>query len=69
MLLADKVAGPMQPLLVTEATTGAKIGNAMAVPGALVHPSFSVCVTLYIPPTETVMEEVVAPVLHNKDPL
>ena len=43
-------------------------GAATPLPGVLVHP-FTVCVTVYVPAAVTVMEVVVAPVLHNKVPV
>ena len=58
-------------LLVTD-TVGAgtleTIGAATPLPVALVHP-LTVCVTVYVPEAVTVIEVVVAPVFHNKDPV
>jgi hypothetical protein len=60
------------PQLLTTLTAGvataAFTGAAMPLPGALVHP-FTVCVTVYVPAVLTVMDVVVAPVLHNNDPV
>jgi hypothetical protein len=59
------------PQLLTTVTVGVAttelIGEAMALAAALVHP-FTVCVTVYVPPTVTVIEDAVAPLLHNNDP-
>src|SRR4029078_4959676 len=59
------------PQLSTTDTVGADgiaFGVATPLPGRLVHP-FSVCVTLYVPAVVTVIDEVVAPLLHNKEPV
>jgi len=42
--------------------------EAAAVPAGLVHPPDE-AVTLYVPATDVVMEEAVAPVLHDKEPV
>ena len=47
---------------------GIAFGAATPLPDGLVHP-FSVCVTVYVPAVVTVMDEVVAPLLHNKEPV
>ena len=59
------------PQLFTTVTTGADgitFGAAIPVPEGLVQP-FTVCVTEYVPDVVTVMDEVVAPLLHNKEPV
>jgi len=59
------------PQLSTTDTTGADgiaFGVATPLPEGLVQP-FTVCVTEYVPAVVTVMDEVVAPVLHNKEPV
>jgi hypothetical protein len=43
-------------------------GAAAPLPDELVHP-FTVCVTVYVPAIVSVMGEVVAPLLHNKEPV
>ena len=43
-------------------------GAAVPLPDALVHP-LTVWVTVYVPAVVTVTDEVVAPVLHNNDPV
>ena len=48
--------------------TGIALGAATPLPAALVHP-FTVCVTVYAPAVVTVTDEVVAPLLHNKEPV
>ncbi len=66
--LVDKVDVPSQ--LFTTVTTGGggvTFGAAIAEPGRLVHP-FTFCVTVYVPPVETVIEAVVALLLHNNVP-
>ena len=40
----------------------------LPLPDELVHP-FIVCVTVYVPAVVTVIDEVVAPLLHNKEPV
>ena len=57
--------------LSTTLTVGAEgiaFGAAVPPPGELVHP-LTDCVTVYVPPLVTVIEDVVAPVLHNKEPV
>ena len=64
----DKVDVLLQ--LSTTVTTGAAgvvFGAAVPLPAALVHP-FTVVVTVYVPAVPTVIEEVVAPVLHSSVP-
>jgi len=59
------------PQLSTTDTVGAdgiSCGAATPLPEGLVHP-FSVCVTEYVPAVVTVIDEVVAPLLHNKEPV
>src|SRR5262245_41518249 len=47
---------------------GIAFGAATPLPEELVHP-FTVCVTEYVPAVVTVIDEVVAPLLHNKEPV
>ena len=47
---------------------GNGFGAALPLPPALSHP-FTVWVTVYDPAVVTVMDVVVAPVFHNKDPV
>ena len=60
------------PQLSTTDTVGADIfefnGAATPLPEGLVHP-FTICVTEYVPAVVTVINEVVAPLLHNKEPV
>jgi len=59
------------PQLFSTVTTGAdgmSFGAATPLPEELVQP-FTVCVTVYVPAVVTVMDEVVAPLLHNKEPV
>jgi hypothetical protein len=59
------------PQLFTTVTTGADgiaCGAATPLPEGLVQP-FNVCVTVYVPAIVTVIDEVVAPLLHNKEPV
>jgi hypothetical protein len=59
------------PQLFSTVTTGAdgiSLGAATPLPGRLVHP-VTVCVTEYVPAVVTVIDEVVAPLLHNKEPV
>ena len=58
------------PQLSTTDTVGAdgiSCGVATPLPEGLVHP-FTVCVTEYVPAVVTVIDEVVAPLLHNRSP-
>ena len=67
----DAVNSLLPQLLVTF-TTGAGttvlLGSAVPVPGVLVQP-LTVCVTVYCPADATVIDGVVAPVLHNNEPV
>ena len=59
------------PQLSTTVTTGADgvaCGAATPLPEGLVHP-FTVWVTVYVPAVGTVIDEVVASLLHNKEPV
>ena len=58
------------PQLFATVTTGVAVefGAAMPEPAALVHPP-TVVVTVYVPAAVTVIEAVVAPVLHNNVPV
>jgi hypothetical protein len=59
------------PQLLTTDTDGAGgtgFGAAVPLPAVLVHP-FTVCVTVYVSAVLTVMDAVVAPVLHNNEPV
>jgi hypothetical protein len=59
------------PQLLTTATIGTAtvpVGAAVPLPATLVQPLI-VWVTVYVPAADTVMDEVVAPLLHNKDPV
>ena len=47
---------------------GVGFGAAVPDPAGLVHP-FTVWVTVYVPAVVTVIEAVVAPVLHNNEPV
>ena len=49
-------------------TDGIALGADTPLPAALVHP-FTVWVTVYVAAIVTVKDRVVAPVLHNKDPV
>ena len=48
--------------------TGVGFGAVVPLPAGLVQP-FTVCVTVYVPGLLTVIAVVVAPVLHNKEPV
>ena len=66
--VADKFDVPSQLLVtLTVGADGIAIGAAVPVLTGLVHP-FTVVVTLYVPATATVTEDVVAPVLHSNEP-
>ena len=60
------------PQVFTTDTVGAGTfefnGAATPLPEGLVHP-FTVWVTVYVPAVATVIDEVVAPLLHNKEPV
>jgi hypothetical protein len=49
-------------------STTAFNGVATSLPSALTHP-FIICVTEYVPAVVTVIDAVVAPLLHNNDPV
>jgi len=67
--VVDKVVEPLQLLTtVTVGVAGNVLGAAVPEPATLVQPS-TVCVTVYVPAVLTIMEEVVAPVLHNNVPV
>ena len=59
------------PQLSTTDTMGADgiaYGPAPPLPEGLLQP-FNVCVTEYVPAVVTVIDEVVSPLLHNKEPV
>ena len=59
------------PQLLTTDTVGADgitLGADVPLPAALVHP-FTVCVTVYAAALDTVIEVLLAPLLHNNDPV
>ena len=59
------------PQLSTTDTVGADgitFGAATPLPEGLVQP-FTVWVTIYVPAVATVIDDVVAPLLHNKEPV
>ena len=60
----DKAELPQLFTTVTTGVAGVAFGAAMPEPAALVHP-LTVLVTVYVPAVVTVIEAVVAPVLHN----
>lgn len=67
--VVDKVDVPLQ--LFTTVTTGVDgiaFGAAVPLPAILLHPLL-VAVTVYVPAVATVIDEVVAPVLHNNVPV
>jgi hypothetical protein len=69
MLIVPVAVEQLGCVIDTVGATGVVFGAAVAEPGRLVHP-FTVCVTLYKPPVLTIiMDEPVAPVLHNKLPV
>ena len=59
---------PQLSITVTAGADGISFGAAMPLPGALVHP-FTVCVTVYVPPVVTTIDEVVSPVLQSNEPV
>ena len=59
------------PQLLATATLGADgiaFGAAVPLPGVPVHPS-TVCFTVKVPVVFTVIDDAVAPLLHNKEPV
>jgi putative N-acetylmannosamine-6-phosphate epimerase len=67
--VVDNVDVPLQLLTtVTMGIDGVVFGAAVPEPAELVQPS-TVCITVYVPALFTIMEEVVAPVLHNNKPV
>ena len=69
--LNEPAVNVVLPQLSTTDTVGANgivFGAATPLPGGLVQP-FTVWVTVYVPAVVTVIDEVVAPLLHNKEPV
>jgi hypothetical protein len=64
-VVVEQVGCVMRP---TDGAEGVVFGAAIPEPGELVHPEI-VCVTVYVPAVLTVIDEVVAEVLHNNDPV
>jgi hypothetical protein len=62
--VVDKVELPQLFTTVTAGAVGATFGAAVAEPGALTHP-LTVLFTVKVPAVVTVIESVVAPLLHN----
>jgi hypothetical protein len=60
---------PQASISFTNGAEATLIGAAVPEPAALIHPLPLFVVTVYAPPAVTVMEVVVAPVLHNNVPL
>jgi hypothetical protein len=59
------------PQLLAMATLGADgmaFGAAVPLPGVPVHP-FTVCVTVKVPAVFAEIDDVAAPLLHNKEPV
>ncbi len=52
----------------TPGADGIALGDATPLPASLVHPLI-VCVTVYVPGVVTIIDAVVAPLLHNKLPV
>jgi hypothetical protein len=52
----------------TDGADGVAFGAAVPLPAGLVN-TFTVCVTVYVPPVVTVIDAVVAPVFHNNEPV
>ena len=68
--LNDPAVNVVLPQLSTTDTVGAAgiaFGAATPLPEGLVQP-FTICVTEYVPAVVTVIDEVVAPLLHNRSP-
>jgi hypothetical protein len=53
---------------VTVGAGGVDFGLVVALPSALVQP-FTVCVTVYVPATGTIIDPEVSPVLHSNEPV
>lgn len=68
-LLAVKTELPQLSETFTVGTTGTSLGADVPLPGKLVHPLTAVCVTVYVEASVTVIDEVVAPLLHNNEPV
>jgi hypothetical protein len=64
----DNIELPQLFTTVTTSVDGSAFGAATPLRDGLVHP-FTVCVTVYVPAVATVIVEVVAPLLHNKEPV
>ena len=64
----DNIELPQLFTTVTLSVDGIAFGAATPLREGLVHP-FTVCVTVYVPAVATVIDEVVAPLLHNNEPV
>src|SRR5436190_5003821 len=64
----DNTELPQLFTTVTTSADGSAFGAATPLREGLVHP-FTVCVTVYVPAVATVIDEVVPPLLHNKEPV
>ena len=66
--VAVNIELPQLLTTVTPGTATVPVGAAVPLPSTLVQ-LFTVWVTVYVPAVDTVMDEVVAPLLHNKLPV
>jgi hypothetical protein len=66
--VVDNVVVPQLSTTVTTGVDGVVFGAATPEPAALVQP-LTVVVTVYVPADETVIDDVVALLLHNKVPV
>lgn len=69
-VISEAVNRELSQLLttLTIGATGNSFGAAIPVAGELLQP-FTDCVTVYVPGVDTVIEELVEPLLHNNDPV
>lgn len=68
LAVVDKVELPQLFIILIVGVNGTAFGVAIAEPCALVQPPI-VCITVYVPALVTVIDEVAAPLLHNKVPV
>jgi hypothetical protein len=57
----------LEPLTEITGTGGIDDGNAPPLAVALAHPSTEICLTVYVATFDTMIDGVVAPLLHNTD--
>jgi len=67
--VATKVENPQLGVALMVGAAGVPLVNPVALPFGLGHPLAAVCLTVYVVAVVTLIEEVVAPVLHSNVPV